>query len=133
MVKWISKKERSGKVKHIPIQRKKSSRRRTITREQIRDRELRNLRWAEDTGYAFSDAGADEARTYNTYYKGYYLQVFPMKLVNRDLEGWEYEIINDDRGIEYMSAAETIGPPAKTPQIAKDWAISTLKTFLEEE
>jgi hypothetical protein len=133
MVKWISKKERSGKVKHIPIQREKSRRRKTMTREQMLTHQLRNLRWGEDTDYAFSDAGVDKAKTYNTYYKGYYLKVFPMKLVNKDLEGWEYEIINDDRGIEYSSGAETVGPPAKTPQIAKRWAISTLETFLEEE
>lgn len=122
---WISKKGSNGNVRHIPVQSGRA--RKELSSDDIPN----NLEWAEDTGSAFSDAGEDKAKVYTTEYKGYYLEVFPMKLVNKNLKGWEYQIINDDKGIEYISGVESDGPPAETPKEAMKWAASTLRTYLE--
>jgi hypothetical protein len=127
--RWISKKGVNGKVRRIPVQggRAKGMR----GKEQSLDDITNNLEWIEDTGFAFSDAGEDKAKVYTTGYEGYYLEVFPMKLVNKNLKGWEYQIINEDKGIEYISGVESDGPSAKTPKEAMEWAASTLRTYLE--
>ncbi|MGC8585804.1 MAG: hypothetical protein ACP5L4_06825, partial [Thermoplasmata archaeon] len=132
---WISKKEKDGKVRHIPIQEGQRKRERQIkTKKQSIDEILKNLQWSEDTGYALSDAGEDEARIYNTYYAGYYLEVYPVSLVYSGDEGWEYRILNDEKGIDYNSLEYSNGfDHAKTPEEAEKWAIERLKEFLYEK
>ncbi len=89
------------------------------------------LKWYKDTGFAMSDAGVDSATIYNTGFEGYYLEVFPMKLINKNLRGWEYRIINNEKDIEYESSYS--GDHAETPEEAMEWAESTLEDFLKEE
>ena len=126
MTKWITKKD-NGKTRHVPIDDSKGH-------AQTLKGKLERLSWVKDKGFAFSDAGDDEATVYNTYYKGYYVEVFPLKLVRKGLKGWEYQIINNEKGIEYFSPAESGGNhPARTSKEARKYAISTLRTYLEEE
>ena len=136
MTKWITKKGKNGKNRHIPIQEGYQKKEKQIkTKKQSLDEILKNLEWYEDIGFAYTDAGEDEAKTYNAYYKGYYLKVYPVSLFYAGEDGWEYEIISDKKGIEYNSLEESSNgnDHAKTPEEAEKWAIDTLKTFLEEE
>jgi hypothetical protein len=136
MVRWITKKGKDGENRHIPIQEGYRKRERQIKiNKQSLDDILNNLQWHEDTDYAYTETGEDEAKTYHAFYDGYYIKVYPVSLVQSGEKGWEYEIINDEKGIQYNSLIESSNrnDHAKTSEEAKKWAIDTLKTFLEED
>jgi hypothetical protein len=133
MTKHAMKKRKNNKYKYNII-RKEHGRRGGKTKKQSRDKILKNLKWAEDTGYAFTDVGKDEARIYNTFYAGYYIEVYPVSLFYSGDKGWEYRIINDEKGIDYNSMEYSNGfDHAKTSKEAMKKAIERLKEFLEEK
>ncbi len=96
---------------------------------------FKNLEWHEDVDSAFTDYGEDEAITYNAYYKGYYIKVYPVSLFYADEDGWEFEIIKDRKGVVYNSLEESngAGDHARTASEAKKWAIETLETILKSK
>ncbi|MGC8585794.1 MAG: hypothetical protein ACP5L4_06775, partial [Thermoplasmata archaeon] len=108
MTRWITKKGKDGKVRHIPIQEGQRKREKKIkTKKQTIDEILNNLEWDEDIEFAFTDAGEDEGTVYKTYYNGYFLEVYPVSLFYAGEDGWEYQIINEEKGIEYNSLEES--------------------------
>jgi len=103
--------------------------------------DAKKLKWYKDTEWAWSDIGADEAKVWRTAYCGkegtFDLEVYPVKLIDKDVEGWEYRIIEDNEegtGEEYDSAFESsVGNDhALTAKEAMKWAENTLKDILEE-
>ena len=137
--RWITKKSKDGRNRHIPINEGNRIKEREIKpKRRTLDQKLEDLHWYTDTDYAYSDMGVDEAKVYETEieYKGkcYDITVYPMELVDQDLEGWEYKIytLNEDGEIidEYNSAIGG-GYSFSTPEEAKRASISTLKEMLE--
>ncbi len=95
---------------------------------------LKNLKWHEDIEYAYTDEGKDKAVIYYTCYNGYYLKIFPVSLIDLNENGWEYEIINDKKEIQYNSLQNSNGNDhAITLGQVKKWAINRLKDFLKVE
>jgi len=137
--RWITKKGKDGKNRHIPITEGNRVREREIKPKRILDQKLENLDWYTDTEYGYSDLGVDEAKVYRTGidYKGkfYEITVYPMELIDKDLLGWEYKIytLNKNGEIidEYNSAFYSEGRFFSTLTEAKKASISSLREMLE--
>ena len=102
---------------------------------------MEKLKWYKDTGYGQTELAVDEATIWETTYNGeeglFSLEVYPIKLIDKGVEGWEYRIIEDNEegtGEEYDSAFESsVGNDhALTAKEAMKWAENTLKDILEE-
>ena len=136
--KWITKKGKDGKNRHIPINEGNRVREREIKpKRRTLDQKLEDLHWYTDTHSAYSDAGVDEAKVYETGidYKGkiYTITVYPIELVNEDLEGWGYKIytLKNDEIIDEYDAGWDSAYIFSTPEEAMEASISTLKDMLE--
>ena len=136
--KWITKKGKDGKNRHIPI----NEGNRVIEREikpkrSTLDQKLENLDWYTDTDYAYSDMGVDEAEVYRTEmcYKGYCYEitVYPVALIDQDLDGWEYKIytLKNDEIIGEYDAGFSAENHFSNEKEAMESSISTLKDMLE--
>jgi len=107
---------------------------------------MKKLNWFEDTGGAWSDEGVDSATVWKTAYNGkegsFYIEVYPLSLIHKDLKGWEYRIMETEPnggaikedGFEYDSASESNNENdhAPTAKVAMKWAENTLEDILEE-
>jgi len=101
---------------------------------------MKELKWYVDTEWALSDMGVNKAKVWRTAYYGkegtFDLEVYPVKLIHKDLKGWEYRIIEDNgEGTceEYDSYAYSNGNDhAPTAKEAMQWAEAELKDILEE-
>ena len=136
--RWITKKSKDGKNRHIPITEGNRVREKEIRPKRVLDQKLENLHWYTETEYGYSDVGVDEAEVYKTEmcYKGncYEITVYPLELIDEDLLGWDYriytlnkngEIIDEyDAGADSYQHFSTLGE-------AKKASISTLKEMLE--
>jgi len=77
----------------------------------VKDKE--KFKWYTDTEYAYVDLGIDHAIVYragaeakNKYYE---ITVYPIKLINKDADGWDYRIATLQNGEvveEYDAGAE---------------------------
>jgi len=83
--------------------------------------------WYQDTEDSPSEIGVD-AKVWRTDYKGFSIKVYPCKLINKNREGWEYELWNEKRNIDWDSWTETSvgGDHASDAETAKKWAIRTV-------
>ncbi len=92
-----------------------------------------NVQWHKAIGFAYSDAGVDQATVYEAYVGDYYVKVFPKQLIDRESDGWEYEIINEFKNIDYNSAFERTNPwdYPETLDEAKKSALNTLEDFIK--
>jgi len=101
---------------------------------------MKKLNWFEDTSGAWSDMGVDLATVWKTAYNGkegsFYIEVYPLSLIDKDLKGWEYRIIEDNgegTGEEYDSSAYSNGNDhAPNAKVAMRWAYFTLDDILKE-
>jgi len=106
---------------------------------------MKKLEWYKDTGYGQTELAVDEAPVWRTTYQGkegtFDLEVYPLKLIDKDLKGWEYRITEDngddeeDEGTEFDfdSGFEAgSGNHAPTAKVAMKWAEATLEDILEE-
>ncbi len=86
------------------------------------------VHWRKTIGFPYSDAGVDRAPIYLATVNGYYIKLYPKKLIDRDLDGWAYEIINEPKNVDYDSAvADPSGRHPKTLEEAKKSALSKLE------
>ena len=106
---------------------------------------MKKLKWYKDTGYGQTESAVDKATVWRATYNGkeglFDLEVYPLKLIDKNAKGWEYRIIetepngepNED-GIDFDSFYETSGgyDSAPNPKVAMKWAEATLKDILEE-
>jgi len=97
------------------------------------------LYWYEDKEGGWTGDGVDSANIWRTAYKGkegiFYLEVYPLSLIDKDLKGWEYKIADDNQeedGLDFDSAFDNINDSAPTVNIAKERAENTLKGFIED-
>ena len=105
-----------------------------LNEKQSLNKILKNLKWHENIDYAYTDEGKDKSVIYYTCYNGYYLKIFSVSLIDLNENGWEYEIINDKKEIQYNSLQNSNGNDhATTLKQVKKWAINTLKDFLKVE
>ena len=98
---------------------------------------MKELKWYVDTEWAWSDMGINKAKVWRAAYHGkegtFDLEVYPVKLIHKDLKGWEYKIIGDN-GEEYDSYAYSNGNDhAPTAKNAMEWAEAELGDILEEK
>ena len=85
----------------------------------------------------------DEAPIWETTYRGkegsFYLEVYPLSLIDKNEKGWEYRIIennedDDEDELNFDSGFETgNGDHAPTAKVAMKWAEATLEDMLEEK
>jgi hypothetical protein len=140
--KWITKKRKDGKIRHIPINESNRMREREIKpKENTLDQKIKHLIWYKDIEEGYTDMGIDEAVIYKTGldYKGkiYEITVYPMNLISEEFQDdWEYRIyeLNKNGEIidEYDAGAEN-EHHFSSPDEAKKGAIVTLKEALEED
>ncbi len=92
------------------------------------------IRWHKTRETAFSDIGADSAVVYVAKVKGYYIEVYPVKLFDKNAKGWEYRIFNEEK-VDYDSIFNSLSDQdsARTPEEAMRWAEITLRDFLKKE
>ena len=101
--------------------------------------DMGKLEWYADTEYAYTDLGIDYATVYRagieTQNKYYEITIYPIKLINKDADGWDYritimkvgEMINEyDAGAEHEDHF-------KSKNIAKTASIRTLSEMLSGE
>jgi len=101
---------------------------------------VKNLEWYEGEDGGWTDDGEDSAKVWKAVYRrknvSFYIEVYPLSLINKNLKGWEYRIIWNDGGKnedEYDSAFESCnGDFAPTDKIAMKWAEDTLSDILED-
>ncbi|MFP3257217.1 MAG: hypothetical protein RXO36_05415 [Candidatus Nanopusillus acidilobi] len=135
--RWITKKSKDGRNIHIPITEGNRIREKEIKPKRILDQKLENLQWYTETEEAYSDLGVDESRVYKAEicYKGncYEITVYPVALIDQDLDGWEYKIYtikNDEIIGEYDAGLDAVDHFSNEEE-AKRASISTLKDMLE--
>ncbi|MFP3257640.1 MAG: hypothetical protein RXO36_07560 [Candidatus Nanopusillus acidilobi] len=136
--RWITKKSKDGKNRHIPITEGNRVREKEIRPKRVLDQKLENLHWYTETEYGYSDVGVDEAEVYKTEmcYKGncYEITVYPLELIDEDLEGWDYKIYTLNKNGEILDEYDAgVGAVYhfSTSEEAKGASISTLKEMLE--
>jgi len=136
--RWITKKSKDGKNRHIPITEGNRVREKEIRPKRVLDQKLENLHWYTETEYGYSDVGVDEAEVYKTEmcYKGncYEITVYPLELIDEDLEGWDYKIYTLNKNGEILDEYDAgVGAVYhfSTSKEAKEASISTLKEMLE--
>jgi hypothetical protein len=102
------------------------------------DQKLEHLQWYTYIEYAYSDVGVDKAMAYKTgiCYKGrcYEIMVYPMKLISKNLRGWEYQIYTLKNGEiidEYDAGVDTYDH-FSIPEETKKASVLTLEEMLEE-
>jgi len=100
---------------------------------------MEKLKWYKDTGYGRTELAVDEATIWETTYNGkegkFYLEVYPLSLIDKDLKGWEYTIADDNHeedGLDFDSAFDNMNDSAPTANVAKERAENTLRGFIEE-
>jgi len=101
---------------------------------------MKKLEWYEDTDGGWTDDGVDSAKVWRATYNGkeglFFIEVYPASLINKDLKGWEYRIIeyNQEDWDEFDSAfeADNESDYAPTAKVAMKWAEATLEDMLEE-
>jgi len=108
--------------------------------ESKKDKGMKKLEWYEDEDGGWTDDGVDSAKVWRTTYNGkegsFDIEVYPVSLVDKNVKGWEYRIIEDnEKGTEeYDSLFESsIGNDhAPTAKVAMKWAENTLRDIIEE-
>jgi len=112
-----------------------------VTKDEIKGEDMKKLEWYEDTEWGWTDIGVNKAKVWRTAYHGkegsFDLEVYPVKLLDKDAEGWEYRIIEDNEGEvgeEYDATFESSNgnDHAPTAKVAMKWAEATLEDMLEE-
>ena len=107
---------------------------------------MKKLEWYKDTEGGWVDTGVDEADVWKATYTGkegtFDLEVYPVKLLNKNAKGWEYKIIEiepdgttiKDDGFEYDAAFDSSNGNDHAPnyKVAMKWAENTLEDILEE-
>jgi len=102
---------------------------------------MKKLKWYKDTDFGQTEVAVYEAPVWRAEYCGkegiFDLEVYPLKLINKNSEGWEYRIIEDNgkgTGEEYDALLESsVGNDhAPTAEKAMKWAELTLNEMLEE-
>ncbi len=95
------------------------------------------LRWRKGRGHALTDAGAKSGTVYTAQYKGYTIEVFPMRLYKKDKKGWQARIRNKERNIDYYVFSFERTPHtyvrADTAKEAMGSATLVLENFLRDE
>jgi len=97
------------------------------------------LKWYEEDDMGWTDYGVDSAKVWRATYNGkegtFYLEVYPLSLIDKDLKGWEYKIAEDNHeedGLDFDSAFDNINDSAPNDNVAKERAENTLREFIEE-
>ena len=106
---------------------------------------MKKLEWYKDTGYGRTELAVDKATIWEATYNGkeglFSLEVYPLKLINKNAKGWEYKITETEPsgepkedGIDFDSEFETSegDDHAPTAEVAMKWAENTLRDFIEE-
>jgi len=107
---------------------------------------MEKLKWykyTEYTDFGQTELAVDKATVWEAAYNGkeglFTLDVYPLKLFNKNAKGWEYRITETEPtgdfkedGIEYDSAFEGSNYPAPTAKVAMKWAEAELENILEE-
>ena len=128
--KWITKKDRNGNVKHIPIEEKK-------TRKEDYAKKKEKIEWYADTEHAYSDSGINATvyragvESKNKYYE---ITVYPLKLFDKDARGWDYGIATVTNGgevIEEYDAGAEHANHFKNAHEAKMASMATLRDMLD--
>ena len=79
----------------------------------------------EDTQDSWVDE--EEVKVWKGFYKGFHITVYPCNMIIKDEEGWEYELYNPERQIEWDSWIETYsGRHGNSAEQVKAWAIRTI-------
>lgn len=113
--------------------------------ESKKDKGMKKLEWYEDIEGGWSDVGVNSAKVWRATYNGkeglFSLEVYPLKLIDKNEKGWEYRIIetepsgdpNED-GIDIDSLFETSEGYDHAPnaEVAMKWAENTLRDIIEE-
>jgi len=126
---WITKKDSNGKIKHIPIDGKDGEKRQITANK---------LEWYPDMEYAYTYLGEEHyvivyraaVKAKNKYYL---ITVYPLKLINKNADGWDYRIAtteNDQIIDEYDAGAEHY-EHFKNKDEAKMASMTTLRDMLD--
>jgi len=92
------------------------------------------LGWYKDTAWGETEEGVDEAVVWRSKFGHYILTVYPLKLYDKKLKGWEYRIYDTKTNEEADSIDSSNGNDhAKTPWEAMKWAKETLEEIIENE
>jgi len=100
--------------------------------------DVEKLEWYADTEYAYTDIGIDHATVYragveakNKYYE---ITIYPIKLINKDADGWDYRItiMKDGEMINEYDAGAEHEDHFKNKNKAKTASIRTLSEVLED-
>jgi hypothetical protein len=93
------------------------------------------LDWCEDIDHAYNNAGINKAKVWRSVYKDYYIVVFPLKLIRKNVKGWAYGIVNGENNV-YNSLRESNGQYSETPEeamkLAKDKLNEILGIYIDE-
>jgi len=103
---------------------------------------MEKLKWYKYTEFGQTELAVDKATIWEAAYNGkeglFTLDVYPLKLFNKNEKGWEYRITETEPsgdfkedGIEYDSTFEGSNDPAPTAKVAMKWAEATLEDMLE--
>jgi len=96
------------------------------------------LKWFSEKEEGWTEIGADMATTWTAAKNQNWLaQVYPLKLINKAIPGYEYKIFKMKEGQiedEWDSRLESSvgGDHARTAEKAMAWAESTLEDFVKE-
>jgi hypothetical protein len=63
------------------------------------------LKWNKSEEEGYTDIGVDKAPIYQAVYKDYYIEVYPLSLLDANADGWSYKIVQGDK--EYDPAFES--------------------------
>jgi len=94
---------------------------------------LKNVEWEENIEHAYTDLGKEKDKVYIAYVETkhkYYITVYPLALIHKDAQGWDYKIVEltEDNEVidEYDAGAENYDH-FPTAEKAEEKALETLK------
>jgi hypothetical protein len=92
------------------------------------------LKWYKDIEGGETEEGVDKAVIWRSSFGHYLITVYPVKLYDKKLKGWEYRIYNTKTDEETDSIEGSYGNDhARTPKEAMRWAEEELEEMIEEE
>ena len=101
---------------------------------------MKKLKWYKDIDYGQTKFAVDKATVWRATYKGkegkFDLEVFPLKLINKDEEGWQDRFTEDIKDVDGTIVKFDSGYPTNwgvsSAKVAMKRAETTLKDILEE-
>jgi len=101
---------------------------------------MKKLKWYKSIDYGQTKFAVNKATVWRAKYRGkegrFDLEVFPLKLIDKDEEGWQYRSTEDIKDVDGTIFKSDSGYPTNrgvpTAKVAMKMAETTLKDILEE-